>query len=360
MPGAPLEYQAEWGGNLKLVEGLLSLLDVNTQLPQNPVFPVGNMFWAKTEAVRQMFKIGLGFDDFPKEAGQVNQTIAHAIERSWVYLAKEYGYHHKTVLNNIYDITELDDKKRIAFYVHYNKDNTLSDSDVKSLSEYKKIFNDIVFVSNSNLEKSDLDKLSKITENVYLRENTGFDFGGWKFGLEKFGYENLKKYNQVALINNSTFPPVFDLKSVFNKMESKNLDFWGITLFPELKDGKYLSSKGINEHLQSYFIVFENNIVSSGAIKKFFDNLKETNTFKNAVKNGEVKLTSFMKKMGYTYAPYINESYYICSYLNNFSIPYEKPTSLVLLGSPFVKKKAFDYMDIFEEQKLKELLEKIN
>ena len=357
---SPLEYQAEWGGNLKLVEGLLSLLDVNTQLPQSPVFPVGNMFWAKTEAVRQMFKIGLGFDDFPKEAGQVNQTIAHAIERSWVYLAKEYGYHHKTVFNNIYDITELDDKKRIAFYVHYNKDNLLSESDVESLKEYKKIFDDIVFVSNSNLEKSDLDKLSKITEKVYLRENTGYDFGGWKFGLEKFGYENLKKYNQVSLINNSTLPPVFDLKSIFNKMESKKLDFWGITLFPELKNGKYLSSKGINEHLQSYFIVFENNIISSGAIKKFFDNLKETNTFKNAVKNGEVKLTSFMKKMGFTYAPYINESYYICSYLNNFSIPYEKPTSLVLLGSPFVKKKAFDYMDVFEEQKLKELFEKIN
>ncbi len=357
---SPLEYQAEWGGNLGLVEKLLSLLDVNVTLSQDPVFPVGNMFWAKTEAVRQIFKIGLNFDDFPKEAGQLNQTIAHAIERSWVYLAKEYGYHHKAILNNIYGDVELKDKKRIAFYVHYNKDNSLSELDVISLKEYKKIFGDIVFVSNSYLEKKDVEKVTKITTCVYLRENTGFDFGGWKYGLEKFGYDKLKDYDQVALINNSTLPPVFDLKTVFNKMESKNLDFWGITLFPEIKDGKYLGTKGINEHLQSYFIVFEDKVIKNGAIKKFFDSLKETDTFKNAVRNGEVRLTAFMKKLGFSYAPYISESYYICSYLSNFSIPYEKPSSLVLLDCPFVKKKAFDYMDIFEEQKLRGLLEKLN
>lgn len=357
---SPLEYQAEWGGNLKLVEKLLLLLDVNVSLPQDPIFPVGNMFWAKTEAVRQMFKIGLVFEDFPKEAGQVNQTIAHAIERSWVYLVKEYGYHHKEVLNNIYDEVKLDDKKRIAYYIHYNKDNTISDSDICSLNCYKEIFDNIIFVSNSCLEKDDIEKLSKITEYVYLRENKRFDFGGWKYGLEQFGYDKLNKYDQVALINNSTLPPIFDLKSVFSKMESKNLDFWGITLFPELKDGKYLGTKGISEHLQSYFIVFEDKVIKSGAIKKFFDSLKDIDNFKDAVKNGEVKLTAFMKNLGFSYDPYINESYYICSYLNNFSIPYEKPSSLVLLGSPFIKKKAFDYMDIFEEQKLRNLLEKLN
>ena len=357
---SPLEYQAQWGGNLKLVERLLSVLNVDVSLPQDPVFPVGNMFWAKTEAVRQMFKIGLKFEDFPKEAGQVNLTIAHAIERSWVYLAKDYGYHHKAVFNNIYDNTELSDKKRIAFYVHYNKDNILSEADITSLKEYKKIFDDMVFVSNSTLGENDLKKLQSITKNVYIRENTGYDFGAWKYGLEQFGYDNLKKYNQVALINNSTLSPIFDLKSVFSKMENETVDFWGITLFPELKNGKYLGSKGISEHLQSYFIVFEDKVVNSGVISKFFDSLKATDTFKNAVKNGEVRLTSFLKKLGFKYAPYISESYYICNYLNNFSLPYEKPASLVLLSNPFIKKKAFDYMDIFEEQKLKEIMKKLN
>lgn len=356
----PLEYQAEWGGNLRLVKRLLTALDVNVSLPQDPIFPVGNMFWAKTEAVRQMFKIGLRLEDFPKESGQVNQTIAHAIERSWVYLAEEYGFHHKSILNNIYCDLEMKDKKRIAFYVHYNKDNTLSKLDIDSLIEYKKIFDDIILISNSNLDKKNIEILSRVTTKVWLRENIGFDFGGWKYGLEKFGFEQLKNYDQVALINNSTLPPVFDLRPVFNKMESKNLDFWGITLFPELKNVKYLGSRGISEHLQSYFIVFEKKVVISGAIKDFFDNLKETNTFKNAVKNGEVRLTSFMKKLGFSYAPFINECYYISNYLCNFSIPYEKPSSLVLLGSPFVKKKSFDYMDVFEEQKLKNLFKKIN
>ena len=59
------------------------------------VFPVGNMFWAKTESIYQIFNIRL---KFPKELGQTNETIMHAIERIWLYLVKLNGYYYKTTV----------------------------------------------------------------------------------------------------------------------------------------------------------------------------------------------------------------------------------------------------------------------
>ena len=63
----------------------------------NLVFPVGNMFWAKTKAIYQIFNL---IFEYPEELGQTNETIMHAIERIWLYLVKLNGFYYKTTLKN--------------------------------------------------------------------------------------------------------------------------------------------------------------------------------------------------------------------------------------------------------------------
>ena len=345
----PLEYQAQWGGNLSKCKELLDKLGVSVKLPQDPQFPVGNMFWAKTDAVSALFKMGLKAEDFPQEDRQVNFTIAHSIERSWVYIAKEYGFRYKKVFNNVPIPVDLSHKKRIAFYAHYNKDGLVSDEDKKSLCAYKKIFDDIVFVSNSKIDENDLYEVKKYTTSQIFRENKGSDFAAWKEGIKTFAYENIKNYDQIALINNSTFAPVYDIKNVFAEMENRSFDFWSITLFPESKEKGHNKVQKIIEDMQSCFIVFENKVIESGEIENYFE----------TIKNGEVALTAYMKKCGFNFSPYITESRYICEYLMDYRLPYDKPLSLVKLGCPFVKKKAYSYMSDTERINLESFLQKL-
>jgi len=61
------------------------------------IFPVGNMFWAKTKAVYQIFNEKV-IKLVPEENGQNDNTILHAIERFWLYLVKINGFYYKTIL----------------------------------------------------------------------------------------------------------------------------------------------------------------------------------------------------------------------------------------------------------------------
>ena len=63
-------------------------------------FPAGNMFWARTLAIHQIFEENLE-KKFPKEKGQIDFTIMHSIERIWLYIAKLNGYYYKKIFKHL-------------------------------------------------------------------------------------------------------------------------------------------------------------------------------------------------------------------------------------------------------------------
>ena len=54
-------------------------------------FPAGTMFWARTEAVYQIFKLDLK-NGVPKD---VDDFLPYAIERIWLFVAKLNGFYYK-------------------------------------------------------------------------------------------------------------------------------------------------------------------------------------------------------------------------------------------------------------------------
>ena len=58
------------------------------------------MFWAKVNAVYQIFEINIE-KKFPREAGQLDSTFIHAIERIWVFLVKLNKFYYKKIFKHI-------------------------------------------------------------------------------------------------------------------------------------------------------------------------------------------------------------------------------------------------------------------
>jgi len=92
----PVKPSMLWGTDIeqgkKNVYEFLKKINCETDLGDNPVFTSGNMFWARTKAVKNAFYTGINQNDFPDENNQIDMTLAHAIERSWVYIALYNGY----------------------------------------------------------------------------------------------------------------------------------------------------------------------------------------------------------------------------------------------------------------------------
>lgn len=82
-----------WGGNKEIAQNLMDAMGQNVELPDDVCeFPAGDMFWARTKAVKSLFKLDVKSNDFPEEKNQVDATIMHAIERLWIYVSKTEGF----------------------------------------------------------------------------------------------------------------------------------------------------------------------------------------------------------------------------------------------------------------------------
>lgn len=348
-----LTNMAEWGGNKDMCYDLLNKLNIRIDLPDNLVFPVGNMFWVRKSSVEQIFKSKLSTELFPSESGQVNLTPAHAIERLWVYINAFNGFSYKKTINFSHSKLHFVEKrpKRICFYAHYDKNDALTSDDIFSMECIGDVVDVLIVISNSCLSKVDIDRLSIIASTVIVRENLGYDFGAWKAGITEYSFDKIDQFDEVILMNNSISGPYCDLSYILSKMTADlNIDFWGMTLFPRLDDGTFLNMDYIPEHLQSYFIVFKKPVLCSTVFKEFWSSIKLSNSYKDTIVNGEISITTTLSKSGFSYKAYIQESKLMPFYLNNFRLLYEYPSKFILLGLPFVKKKSINYTS--EDEKI--------
>lgn len=81
----------EWGSNKEIARSLLERMNIHLALPDDILFPAGNMFWGRVSAVQDVFQIDFQDSDFPEEGDQVDGTTMHAIERLWLLVAAANG-----------------------------------------------------------------------------------------------------------------------------------------------------------------------------------------------------------------------------------------------------------------------------
>lgn len=86
---------AHWGANREIARELAWRMGLRDPLPGDEAlrFPVGSMFWARTAAIRPLLDLRLRPGHFPPEAGQVDGTLAHAIERMLGVACTATGHH---------------------------------------------------------------------------------------------------------------------------------------------------------------------------------------------------------------------------------------------------------------------------
>ena len=122
---------------------------------------------------------------------------------------------------------------RITIAVVVGDKQILDDYIIFMLREVRRFTSRLIVTINGSLSQGELNKIIDVTDTVIQRANKGYDCGAYKDTIENcIGWEEILKYDELLLMNDSCFGPLYDLNELFESMKSRNLDFWGITEQP--------------------------------------------------------------------------------------------------------------------------------
>ncbi len=87
-----MRHWINWGDDFKLAQPLARRMGFALSVDKVLDFPSGSMFWARTAALKPLLDLNLAAEDFDAESGQIDATIAHAIERLYFYVCEQAGF----------------------------------------------------------------------------------------------------------------------------------------------------------------------------------------------------------------------------------------------------------------------------
>ena len=96
-------YTSGWGNNYENTKSLVAELKLNCNLDEEKSpLTFGTVFWARTAAIKKLLLKDWKYEDFPEEPMAIDDTISHAIERSFGFVAQDAGYKIATIMSDSY------------------------------------------------------------------------------------------------------------------------------------------------------------------------------------------------------------------------------------------------------------------
>ena len=81
-----------WSLDREIARGLARRMAPDMTIPHSIDFPIGTMFWARPAALKPLFDLRLGWDDYPAEPVPIDGTMLHALERLLPVIAGHAGF----------------------------------------------------------------------------------------------------------------------------------------------------------------------------------------------------------------------------------------------------------------------------
>jgi len=143
--------------------------------------------------------------------------------------------------------------KRICLFAGYSSQNTIEDYVIHYIKNLTP-FADVFYCADNPLTDEEIKKLAPYVKIVFSGRHATYDFGSWAKMINAIGWDEIEKYDQMILVNDSCFGPLFPLTPVFEKMDSIPCDAWGIAK---------------NKFLMSFFLCFGKAVINDPIFRDF-------------------------------------------------------------------------------------------
>ena len=198
---------------------------------------------------------------------------------------------------------------RLALYVFYEPHGILRAYVRQYIEGLLQITPDVLLIANGGLTDESKDALDALGVRWMQRENRGLDFGAWKAGLERTGWDKVQALDELVLCNCSCYGPVYPFSEMFDVMSRTSCDFWGINRQPALPHrflGPAQHRFPVREHIQSYFYVFRKTALTAPVFQRWWKELRCAESYWEEVGLHEMEFSGWLEKNGLIGATYMD------------------------------------------------------
>jgi lipopolysaccharide biosynthesis protein len=174
-----------------------------------------------------------------------------------------------------------------CLFAHFDKDGKIADHVLRYLGEIKRLGFSVVFISSARIGGPELERLRGCCDDIMLRDNAGLDFGSWADGFAKHRHGI---GGRLLLANDSVYGPIGSLAAALDRLTGAPADFYGM-----------VESLEPIPHLQSWFLLFEPQVVASDAFAALLSQPFSAMTKKQIIRNGEIALSRRLLAAGFRY-----------------------------------------------------------
>ncbi len=201
------------------------------------------------------------------------------------------------------------DTKKVAIFLIFSTCG-IQDSHIHSLHYMVENGYSPFVVSNSPLSDIDMAKLKPISWRIMVRQNFGYDFGGYRDAILDLAPQLYDKSN-IVLFNDSNWFPIPGKMNWLQTAEQTPADFVGATLSGftgKLRLHNFANNiwnfrtSARNFHYGSFAIMIKNNILKTKDFQIFWQRLRLSQGKARTVKRGERGLTKWAIKLHHSHA----------------------------------------------------------
>lgn len=231
--------------------------------------------------------------------------------------------------------------RRVLFYMFYDSRGQVDSYVTHKLEALREYCDYIFVVSNSSLTPEGRSALEPVADEVYVRENVGFDVWAYKEAMEAFGRDRLLDYDELILANYTFFAPIHPFADLFAKMDATECEFWGITDHGEFGNP---DEGGFHRHIQSHWIAVRRPMFRSREFEQYWDRMPMITSYDDSIAQHEGRFTKYFTDRGFRAAVAFPES--------NYPTPHPIFDSVVEMledGCPIVKRRLFFHDPVYLE-----------
>ena len=227
--------------------------------------------------------------------------------------------------------------RRVIFYLIYDERGNVDDYIPYKLEHLRPFAEHIIAIVNGTISPEGRTKLQPVVDEIWERPNVGYDVGGYAMAIEKFGEERLADYDELILMNYTFFGPVRPFGPVFDRMNSLQVGFWGMTDHGALEVNPVTEKSTMASHIQSHWIAVRKSLFITGEWKQYWRDMPVITSYQDSILFHESHFTEHFESLGHNYSVAFPHD----EYGPSLHPAFESALALVDDGCPVLKRRPF-------------------